>query len=198
MEIKKAAFITSNQDYRNCPDHQLTEFAFIGRSNVGKSSLINMLTNQKRLAKISGKPGKTLLINHFLMNDNWYLVDLPGYGFARIPKAMQRKLQQMIEAYILKRENLTQLFILIDGRHEPMKVDIDFINWVGGQGVPFALIFTKSDKSKRRELNKILQLYEERLKESWDELPKIFVTSATNGEGKAEVLKHIQQIIEQV
>ncbi|MFO7863053.1 MAG: ribosome biogenesis GTP-binding protein YihA/YsxC [Salinivirgaceae bacterium] len=198
MEIKKATFITSSQDYSKCPDHQLTEFAFIGRSNVGKSSLINMITNQKRLAKISGKPGKTLLINHFLMNDKWYLVDLPGYGFARIPIAIKRKLQQMIESYILKRENLTQLFILIDSRHPPMKVDIDFINWVGEQGVPFALIFTKSDKSKKRELDNVLHLYEERLKESWDELPRIFVTSATSGEGRTEVLKHIQEVIEQV
>lgn len=198
MQIKKADFIVSNSDYRNCPDHSLTEFAFIGRSNVGKSSLINMLTNRKKLAKISERPGKTLLINHFLIDEEWYLVDLPGYGYAKIPVSMKNKLRAMLEQYILKSELLTQLFILIDSRHKPMKVDLDFINWVGEKQIPFAIIFTKADKTRSMILKANLKLYEQKLLETWEELPEIFVTSSADGTGKDELLKYIKNVNKQL
>lgn len=191
MQVNKAEFVISNSNYKKCPEHSLTEFAFIGRSNVGKSSLINMLTNRKKLAKVSVRPGKTLLINHFLIDDSWYLVDLPGYGYARIPAAMKNKLRSMLEQYIINRELLTQLFILIDSRHKPMKVDVEFVNWVGKHQVPFAIVFTKADKTRSNVLKNNLKAWEESLLESWSELPQIFITSSHDGAGKDELLEHI-------
>ena len=198
MQVNKAEFVISNSNYKKCPEHNLTEFAFIGRSNVGKSSLINMLTNRKKLAKVSVRPGKTLLINHFLIDDLWYLVDLPGYGYARIPAAMKNKLRSMLEQYIINRELLTQLFILIDSRHKPMKVDIEFINWVGKHQVPFAIVFTKADKTRSNVLKNNLKAWEETLLESWSELPQIFITSSHDGEGKDKLLEHIVSVNNQL
>lgn len=198
MEIKQSEFIISNEDYSKCPDHNLPEYAFIGRSNVGKSSLINMLTNRKNLAKISEKPGKTLLINHFLINEQWYLVDLPGYGFARRSKKQKARLQKIINSYILKRKQLTLLFILIDSRHKPMKADLDFIQSAGEEGVPLALIFTKADKIKPNELEKNLELYKDALKDTWEIIPEIFVTSATKNKGREALLTHIDSVNKEI
>ena len=196
--IKDAKFIMSNEDYRKCPDHKLPEYAFIGRSNVGKSSLINMLTNKKRLAKTSTNPGKTLLINHFLIDDSWYLIDLPGYGYAKIAKTKRTKLKSIIESYITKRTLLTQLFILLDIRHKPMTIDIEFINWCGQQGIPMGLVFTKADKLKPEEIENNLELFRKKLSEFWDELPPIFATSAMSGVGKDEFLDYINHTNEEI
>lgn len=194
MEIKKAEYVISNADWRKCPDTKLPEYAFIGRSNVGKSSLINMLTARKGLAKTSAKPGKTLLINHFKVNDEWMLVDLPGYGYARIGKAGLAKLDRLINGYILGREQLTCVMLLIDSRHEPQKIDIEFMQMLGANRVPFAIIFTKRDKLSQREWAKNFEVYKTRLEEDWEELPPIFVTSAEKGTGRDEVLDYIDSV----
>lgn len=194
MDIKSAEFIISNTDYRKCPETKLPEYAFIGRSNVGKSSLINMLTNRKDLAKTSSKPGKTLLINHFLINDEWYLVDLPGYGYATASKTMREKLKKIIESYILFREQLTNLFVLIDSRHEPQKIDLDFMQWLGENGIPFSIIFTKKDKLSARQFTENIDSYKKKLSEDWEELPPIFYTSSEKRIGKEELLEYIDGI----
>lgn len=194
MEIKDAIFITSNSDIKKCPPPNKPEYAFIGRSNVGKSSLINRLTNKKALAKISGKPGKTRLINHFLINKEWYLVDLPGYGYAEVPKKERLKWEQMIKRYILQRENLYCLFVLIDARHEAQKADLEFMEWLGISQIPFSVVFTKIDKLKPAELETNLKNYEEKLFETWETLPVYFVTSAETGEGNEELLGYIEKL----
>ncbi|MEA4975398.1 MAG: ribosome biogenesis GTP-binding protein YihA/YsxC [Paludibacter sp.] len=194
MEIKSAEFVISNTDVKKCPDNGLPEYAFIGRSNVGKSSLINMLTNRKGLAMTSSKPGKTLLINHFIINDNWYLVDLPGYGYATAGKSMREKLKNIIESYILYREELTCLFVLIDCRHDPQPIDIEFMEWLGENGIPFSIIFTKIDKLSKSRLSENLKAYRDKLFETWEELPPIFITSSEKGQGREELLGYIDQI----
>lgn len=195
MEISKATFVTSSAKTTECPEDGLLEFAFIGRSNVGKSSLINMLTDSKGLAKTSQTPGKTQLINHFIINDSFYIVDLPGYGYAKVPKQLRTTFKSMIYGYILSREQLVNLFILVDVRHAPMQIDIDFINEMGEAGVPFSVVFTKADKLSRSQLNLNVQAYKDALLETWEELPPIFVTSSEKGMGKDEVLDYIEHIL---
>lgn len=192
--IKSAEFVISNSDVRKCPQDNRPEYAFIGRSNVGKSSLINMLTDKKRLAMTSATPGKTLLINHFLINDEWYLVDLPGYGYAKRSKSQSEKLQQIISGYVLGREQMTCLFVLIDCRHEPQKIDLEFIEWLGENGIPFSIIFTKADKLTRTALANNIAAYKKRLLEEWEELPPIFITSAESKTGREELLQYINEI----
>jgi len=194
MDIKSAEFVISNTDYLKCPDSKLPEYAFIGRSNVGKSSLINMLTNKNGLAMTSSKPGKTLLINHFLINNNWHLVDLPGYGYATAGKKMRDQLQEIIESYILNREQLTCLFLLVDSRHEPQKIDLEFMEWLGENGVPFSIVFTKLDKMSAVQGKEKLKVYQEKLMETWEELPPIFVTSSEKRTGRDELLDYIEDI----
>ncbi|MFA7492030.1 MAG: ribosome biogenesis GTP-binding protein YihA/YsxC [Proteiniphilum sp.] len=194
MIIKNAEFVISNSDYRKCPQDGKPEYAFIGRSNVGKSSLINMLTNRKGLAMTSSTPGKTMLINHFLINDEWYLVDLPGYGYARRGKEGREKLRKIIEDYILEREAMTNLFVLVDSRHEAQKIDLEFMEWLGENGIPFAIVFTKGDKQGSGRLQLNVNAYKEKLLETWEELPPIFVTSSEKGQGREELLKYIDQI----
>ena len=194
MQIKQAEFVVSNADYKKCPDHDKPEFAFVGRSNVGKSSLINMLTGRKALAMTSSTPGKTMLINHFLINDSWYLVDLPGYGYAQRGKKAMEQLRHLISSYVAFREQLTCLFLLIDSRLEPQKIDLEFIHFLGENGVPFALIFTKSDKTKRSQLGGNVARFLNALKKEWDELPPHFVTSSADRSGRDEVLDYIEQI----
>ena len=194
MEIKEARFVMSNTDVKKCPAPDKPEYAFIGRSNVGKSSLINRLTNKKSLAKISGKPGKTRLINHFLINEEWYLVDLPGYGYAEVPKKERLKWEQFIKRYILQRENLYCLFVLVDSRHEPQKPDLEFMEWLGISEVPFTIIFTKADKLKPEELKTNLKKYEEKMFETWETMPGYYVSSAETGEGTEEILGFIEHL----
>lgn len=194
MLIKSAQFIISNSDYRKCPQDNRPEYAFIGRSNVGKSSLINMLTNRKGLAMTSSTPGKTMLINHFLINDEWYLVDLPGYGYARRGKENRERLQQIIEDYILQRESLTSLFVLVDSRHEPQKIDLAFMEWLGENRVPFSIVFTKIDKLGPVRLKQNVEEYKQKLLERWEELPPVFVTSSEKRSGREELLDYIGQI----
>lgn len=194
MIIKSAEFVISNSDYRKCPQDGKPEYAFIGRSNVGKSSLINMLTNRKGLAMTSSTPGKTMLINHFLINDEWYLVDLPGYGYARRGKEGREKLRKIIEDYVLEREAMTNLFVLVDSRHEPQKIDLEFMEWLGENGVPFAIVFTKGDKQGSGKLQMNVNAYKEKLRETWEELPPIFVTSSEKGQGREELLSYIGNI----
>jgi GTP-binding protein len=194
MEIRKASFLLSNTDISKCPPPTLPEYAFIGRSNVGKSSLINMLANNNSLAKISGTPGKTRLINHFIINESWYLVDLPGYGYAKVPKSERTKYENMIRQYILKRENLYCLFILIDIRHEPQKIDLEFMEWIGMNQVPFVMVFTKTDKLKPDEVQTKIELYTEKMFEIWEEMPTYFITSAVKTLGKTEILDFIDEI----
>lgn len=194
MDIKSAEFIISNTDYLKCPDSKLPEYAFIGRSNVGKSSLINMLCNRKDLAMTSSRPGKTLLINHFLINKNWHLVDLPGYGYATAGKKMRDQLQDIIESYILNREQLTCLFLLIDSRHEPQKIDLEFMEWLGENGVPFSIVFTKLDKLPHAKGKSNVQTYKDKLSEQWEELPPIFLTSSEKRVGRDEILNYIDGI----
>jgi GTP-binding protein len=195
MNIISAEFVSSYADVSKCPPPDKPEFAFIGRSNVGKSSLINMLTNSKKLAKTSVKPGKTQTINHFLINSSWYLVDLPGYGYASVSKSLRAGFGKMIENYVLKRENLTCLFILIDSRLPPQANDLDFIEWAGSREIPLAILFTKIDKLKRNELEKNLKQYEATLLSRWQELPTMILTSAEKGEGKKEILDLIDELI---
>ena len=194
MDIKTAEFVISNTDYKKCPESRLPEYAFIGRSNVGKSSLINMLTNINGLAMTSSKPGKTLLINHFIINNNWHLVDLPGYGYASAGKKMREKLQSIIEDYILYREQLTCLFLLIDSRLEPQKIDLDFMEWLGENGIPFSIVFTKLDKMSAVRAKENLKAYQEKLHEQWEELPPIFATSSEKRVGRVELLNYIEGI----
>ena len=194
MEIKSATFVVSNSDYRKCPDTRLPEYAFIGRSNVGKSSLINMLTNNKSLAKTSVKPGKTQLINHFLINKAWYLVDLPGYGYARTSKASRMEWQAMINDYILNRETLANLFVLIDSRIPPQKIDIEFINFMGAHGVPLIIIFTKTDKQKQSETAATVNNMKRVLSETWEELPEMILTSSVTRTGRNKLLDRIDEI----
>jgi GTP-binding protein len=197
MEITQADFVSSHADVKKCPPPDMPEFAFIGRSNVGKSSLINMLTNKKKLAKTSGKPGKTQTINHFIVNTAWYLVDLPGYGYASVSRDKRYEFGKMIEQYILNRDNLQCLFILIDARLEPQKIDLDFIQWSGSKEIPICLLFTKSDKLTKNQLNKSLSTYQAALLQSWDELPPRIVTSATERKGRAEILTFIGNALAQ-
>lgn len=194
MKIKSATFVISNTDVNRCPAENRPEYAFIGRSNVGKSSLINMLTQNRKLAMTSATPGKTLLINHFLINDEWYLVDLPGYGYAKRDKKQQAKLTQIISNYVLNRTNLTNLFVLIDSRLEPQRIDLEFIEWLGENGTPFSIIFTKSDKLKKGELKRNVDQFLNTLREQWEELPPHFISSAEKGFGKDEILDYIDSI----
>ncbi len=194
MVIRSAEFIISNTDYLKCPSGNLPEYAFIGRSNVGKSSLINMLTNNSKLAKTSSTPGKTLLINHFLINKEWYLVDLPGYGFAKRSQKEQEKIQGIITSYILNRMQMTNLFVLIDIRHEPQKIDLEFIEWLGENEIPFSIIFTKADKLGVTRAKSNVLHYMDILKEQWEELPPYFITSSETKRGRDEVLDYIEQI----
>jgi len=191
IQIKTASFVMSNSSVKKCPAPDMPEFAFIGRSNVGKSSLINMITGYSKLAKTSGRPGKTQLINHFIINDNWYLVDLPGYGYAKVSKNQKNKFQAYISDYIINRENLYCLFVLIDCRHEPQKIDIEFIEWLGEKQIPFALIFTKADKLGKNQLNSNIAHYKKQLLKTWTELPPILVSSSESGLGKDEILGFI-------
>ena len=193
MEIKSAEFVISNSDVRKCLKHNLPEYAFIGRSNVGKSSLINMLCN-KPLAKTSSKPGKTQLINHFFINNEWYLVDLPGYGYAKMSKDGRDTLRRIIDEYMLLREELVSVFVLIDCRLEPQKIDLEFMEWLGVSGVPFSIIFTKADKLSGQKLHTNINNYKEKLYETWNELPPIFITSSEKKAGKTEVLDYIESI----
>ncbi|HEY3402897.1 MAG TPA: ribosome biogenesis GTP-binding protein YihA/YsxC [Ohtaekwangia sp.] len=195
MNITSAEFISSYADVQKCPPPDKPEFAFIGRSNVGKSSLINMVTNNKGLAKTSGRPGKTQTINHFLINKQWYLVDLPGYGYANVSKDIRQGFGKIIDNYVVKRESISCLFILIDCRLEPQKIDLSFINWVGGKGIPMALIFTKSDKLSRNELAKNVKRFEKTLLQDWEELPPIFISSAEKRTGKEELLTFIDETL---
>ena len=194
MKIKSAEFVMSNSDVAKCPKEKLIEYAFIGRSNVGKSSLINMLMQKKSLAKTSGRPGKTQLINHFLINKNWFLVDLPGYGYARVSKRSKRIFQKFITQYFSKRQQLALAFVLIDCRHKPQKVDLEFMQWMGENQVPFSIIFTKQDKMKPNALTKNIEDYKLKMLESWEEMPKYFITSSSNGTGRNEVLNYISEI----
>lgn len=191
--IKKASFIISNTDYRKCPSPDKPEFAFIGRSNVGKSSLINMLTNNKNLAKISGTPGKTQLINHFGVDDKWYMVDLPGYGFAKVSKTLKAEWDKMIREYLTLRENLVAVFILVDSRLDPQKIDLEFILWCAEQEVPFALIFTKADKQSHSKTSGNVSKFLEEMKQLFGDEPDYFVTSAETSEGKDEVINFIEE-----
>ena len=194
MEIKKARFVISNSHVKDCPSHGLPEYAFIGRSNVGKSSLINMLTRQKGLAMTSSTPGKTMLINHFLIDDSWYLVDLPGYGYARRGKESREALRKMIEGYVLYRPEMTCLFVLLDCRHAPQKIDLEFMEWLGENEVPFAIVFTKIDKIGPMVLQGNIAHYKEVLHETWEELPPIFTTSSEKGVGREELLAYIDEV----
>jgi len=194
MEVKSAVFVISNTDVRQCPAERIPEYAFIGRSNVGKSSLINMITSQRQLALTSQKPGKTQLINHFLINDEWYLVDLPGYGYAQRGKSGRQSIRKIIESYILEREQLTCLFVLIDCRHEPQKIDLEFMEWLGQCQIPFAIIFTKTDKISKGKLAGNVEIYRHIMLETWEELPPILYTSAEKKEGREELLAYIEKI----
>ena len=215
MIIKSATYVKSSALISQCPDHHQPEYAFIGRSNVGKSSLINMLTGNKKLAKTSATPGKTLLINHFEIQSSssvpsvaasrqpsnagtWYLVDLPGYGFAKRSKTERAKLEKMITSYILQRDNLTNLFVLIDCRHEPQQVDLEFMRWLGESNVPFSIVFTKADKLSRAKLNESINAYLNRLSEEWDPLPPHFVTSSESKQGREELLSYIETINKEI
>lgn len=194
MEIKETRFIMSNTDVDKCPAPDKPEYAFIGRSNVGKSSLINMLTNKKSLAKVSGKPGKTRLINHFLINNEWYLVDLPGYGYATISVNEKKKWEKFVRNYILLRENLLNLFVLIDSRHKPLEVDLEFIEWLGMSQIPFSIVFTKTDKLNARDLDGSINYYKEKLLENWETLPPYFITSVPKRMGRQDILNFIQSV----
>lgn len=199
MKIKTADFVISNSDVAKCPKERIAEYAFIGRSNVGKSSLINMITDRNKLAKTSGRPGKTQLINHFKINNEWYLVDLPGYGYAKVSKSIKKTFQSFIKQYFLNREQLICTFVLIDSRLEPQKIDLEFMEFLGESGIPFCIIFTKADKLKLNELNKNIQFYSKKMTSTlWEEMPPYFATSATNSTGKKELLDYIDTINKQL
>ncbi|MGB8704197.1 MAG: ribosome biogenesis GTP-binding protein YihA/YsxC [Gillisia sp.] len=197
MKISSAEFVISNSDVSKCPNSLLPEYAFIGRSNVGKSSLINMLTGRKSLAKISGKPGKTQLINHFLINDSWHLVDLPGYGYAQVSKSVKKTFQKFITAYFEQRQQMLCAFVLVDSRHDPQPIDLEFMQWLGEKEIPFCIIFTKADKLKGKKLEKNIENYKQIMLESWAEMPKYFITSSQAGIGQEEVLNYIEEINKQ-
>ena len=194
MVIHSAEFVISNTEVDKCPKPTLAEYAFIGRSNVGKSSLINMLTNHKKLAKTSGRPGKTQLINHFVINKEWFLVDLPGYGYAKTSKTNRKKWEKFIEEYLLTRENLLNTFVLIDSRLEPQKIDIEFMEWCATEGLPFSMVFTKTDKLSAVELDKKLAKYKREMLKQWEVLPPYFVTSSVSSKGRDEVMDYIAEI----
>ncbi|UXP32960.1 ribosome biogenesis GTP-binding protein YihA/YsxC [Reichenbachiella agarivorans] len=194
MKIKSAEFVISNTDHTKCPVTTQPEYAFIGRSNVGKSSLINMLTDKTKLAKTSGKPGKTQLINHFHINEEWYLVDLPGYGWAQVSKTLKESWQQMIRQYLLRRENLMNIFVLIDSRIPPQKIDLEFIQWVGENGLPVSIIFTKADKTGNRKILSNIATFKNTLSQTWEQLPPSFVSSSAQKIGQQEILDYIDQI----
>jgi GTP-binding protein len=198
MKINSAEFVISNTDIEKCPKERIPEYAFIWRSNVGKSSLINMLTSRKSLAKTSGKPGKTQLINHFKINDHWFLVDLPGYGYAKVSKKDRSIFAKFIYDYLEKRENLICTFVLVDSRHEPQKIDLSFMEWLGQKGIPFVIVFTKMDKLSSSQLNKNLSKYKTKMLETWEELPQSFMSSAESKLGKMEILKFIDTTNESV
>ena len=194
MKIKKAEFVISNTDINLCPKEGLPEYAFIGRSNVGKSSLINLITGRKKLAKTSGSPGKTKLINHFIINDNWYLVDLPGYGYAKVSKTARYKWEKFISNYLKKRKELANVFVLLDCRLEPQKIDLEFMNWCGEEKIPFSMVFTKVDKLSSSSLQKNLMKYKKVMSNFWEELPPIFITSALSKLGQEKILNYIEKI----
>ncbi|HZW63067.1 MAG TPA: ribosome biogenesis GTP-binding protein YihA/YsxC [Flavobacteriaceae bacterium] len=197
MQITSAEFIMSNSDVKKCPSSALPEYAFIGRSNVGKSSLINMLVNRKNLAKTSGKPGKTQLINHFLINKNWHLVDLPGYGYAKVSKSAKKKFQKFITDYFNHRKELVSGFVLIDIRHEPQTIDLEFMQWLGENFIPFSIIFTKADKLKPKAIERNITHYQNILLQTWEEVPKYFITSSSKSLGKEDVLSYINTLNQQ-
>ena len=194
MTITKAKFLTSSPSVEKCPPSKMHEYAFIGRSNVGKSSLINMLLGQSDLAKTSATPGKTMLINHFIVNDEWAVVDLPGYGYARRSKEDRKKLEQMIKGYIVNRQQMTNLFVLIDGRHNPQKIDLEFLNWLGENQIPFSIVFTKLDKLSHAAIKKIIGDYLATLLEEWEELPPVFKTSSKDKRGRDALLTYIEEL----
>lgn len=194
MLINTARFATSSPNVGKCPDTQQHEYAFIGRSNVGKSSLINMLTGNRNLAMTSATPGKTMLINHFIVNNSWQIVDLPGYGYAKRSKSDRDRLEKMIKGYILNRKQLTNLFLLIDSRHKPQRIDLEFMQWLGENGVPFSIVFTKADKLSSVAAKKSVAAYCATLLEQWEELPPVFVSSSSDGRGRAEILDYIEQL----
>ena len=196
MKIKSANFLLSNSDYKKCPSGDTPEFAFIGRSNVGKSSLINKLVERKALAKISGKPGKTQLINHFEINELWYLVDLPGYGWAKVSKSSRSQFAEIITGYLLNRQNLISTFVLVDIRLEPQKIDLEFINWMGENGLAFIIVFTKCDKLSKQKTQQSVARFKKALLESWEELPLMIVSSSTTGQGRDELLDYIESLLE--
>ncbi len=197
MKIKSAQFVMSNTNVAKCPKDTLPEYAFIGRSNVGKSSLINMLMGQNKLAKTSGKPGKTQLINHFIVNKSWFLVDLPGYGYAQVSKSKRNVFQQFITNYFIQRQQLSCAFVLIDIRHKPQKIDLEFMRFLGEKGVPFCIVFTKSDKLKVNQINQNIALYQKTMLQDWEEIPTYFITSATKKTGRDELLHFIDQVNQQ-
>ncbi|MDI9875930.1 ribosome biogenesis GTP-binding protein YihA/YsxC [Flectobacillus rivi] len=194
MKITQASFLMSNSTYQQCPKADKPEYAFIGRSNVGKSSLINSIVRKKNLAKTSQTPGKTQLINHFFINEDWYLVDLPGYGYAKVSKVEREKFEKMINEYLTLRTNLVCTFVLIDVRHEPQKVDVEFMQKLGENGLPFCIVFTKADKLSNTAVNKNLAIYEQIMLETWEEMPQYFVTSSVNGTGREEILAYIDEL----
>ena len=194
MKIKSAEFVISNQDVTKCPTNNFPEYAFIGRSNVGKSSLINMITNRKSLAKTSGRPGKTQLINHFIINNNWYLVDLPGYGYARVSKSSKKIFQKFITTYFELRKQLVSAFVLIDIRHKPQPIDLKFMEWLGEYCIPFSIVFTKADKLKPKAIETHIENYKGILLETWETMPNYFITSSSKLIGKEELLNYIESI----
>ena len=196
MKIKSAEFVMSNSDVAKCPKSMLPEYAFIGRSNVGKSSLINMLTSRKSLAKTSGRPGKTQLINHFLINKTWHLVDLPGYGYARVSKSAKKTFQKFITQYFDFREQLVSAFVLVDIRHEPQPVDLDFMQWLGEHGIPFSIVFTKADKLRPKAIENHVEAYKNVLLKTWEDMPNYFITSSSKDIGKDDVLGYIDDLNE--
>ncbi len=198
MKINSAEFVISNSDVAKCPKDKLPEYAFIGRSNVGKSSLINMITDRKSLAKTSGRPGKTQLINHFIINKNWFLVDLPGYGYARVSKSAKKVFQKFITSYFSKRTQLVSAFVLVDSRHDPQKIDLEFMQWLGENQIPFSIIFTKADKLSKNKLPDQINSYIEEMLKYWEEMPNYFITSSSSGLGKEEVLNYIEEINSQL
>ncbi len=198
MKIKSAEFLVSNSDVLKCPSNKFPEYAFIGRSNVGKSSLINMLMQRKSLAKTSGRPGKTQLINHFVINNSWYLVDLPGYGYARVSKKAKKTFQKFITNYFEKRKQLVLAFVLIDCRHEAQKIDLEFMEWLGINQIPFSIIFTKADKLKPKALQKSIETYQTKMLEQWEEMPSYFITSSSKGTGREELLNYIEEVNKQM
>jgi GTP-binding protein len=197
MEIRSAKYLISNPKVEGCPKPDKPEYAFIGRSNVGKSSLINMLTGQSKLAKTSASPGKTQLINHFIVNDEWYLVDLPGYGYAKVSQTQRAAWEKMIHGYLERRENLVSMFVLIDSRHEPQKLDLEFLRKLGEMGVPFNLVFTKADKTTQRESSKNARIFIEVMKKEWEFIPRSFITSAEKGTGRQQILDCIDEMNQQ-